>query len=109
MTSNNTQLLGFPWSESKKYSKLAKHTSMGQGLPICFTRNSANAGCVLVAPQTWKKTISKTVVQSIKMGRPIAQTGQVALPQVFRPCRTENMETVEPAFKKKINQMAKLL
>ena len=89
MTSNNTQLLGFPWSESKKYFKLVNYIAMGQGLPICFTRNSTNAGCFSMNPQTWEKNISKTVVQSIKMGRPIAQTGQVALPQVFRPCRTE--------------------
>ena len=100
-TSSNTQLLGFPWSESKKYFKLVNYTAIGQGLCICFTRNSINAGNVLVDPQTWKKNLSKTIVQSIKMGRPISQTGKAAMPQGFRPCRTENMETEEPAFKKK--------
>lgn len=74
---------------------------MGQGLPICFPRNSTNAGCVSVYPQTWKKT----VVQSMMKGIPIYQTGQAALSQAFRPCRTETMETEESAFKK-IIQMA---
>ena len=30
---------------------------------------------------------------------PISQIGQAALPLFFRPCETENMETVEPASK----------
>jgi hypothetical protein len=62
MTSNNTQLLGLPWSESKKYFKSVSYTAMGQELPISFTRNIINAGCVSVHPQIWKKNISKTVV-----------------------------------------------
>lgn len=66
VTSNNSQLLEFPWSESKKYSKLVNYTAMGQGLPICFTRNSANAGCVSVDSQAWKKNISKTVVRALR-------------------------------------------
>jgi hypothetical protein len=93
MTSNYTQLLGFPWYENKKYSKLVNYTARGQGLPICFTRNTMNAGCVSVNPKTWKKNISKAIVQSIKMGMPIFQTGQAALPQTFRICRIENMKT----------------
>ena len=59
MTSNNTQLLGFPWSESKKYSKLVNYTAVDQGLPICLTRSSTNNGCLSVDPQTWKKNISE--------------------------------------------------
>jgi hypothetical protein len=55
-----------------------------------------------VHPQTWKKTISKTVVHSIKMDRPISQTGQASLPKAFRPCGTENTETVKPALEKSI-------
>ena len=62
VTSNNSQLLGFFFSESEKYSKLVNCTAMGQDLPICFTRNSANAGCVSVDPQTWKKNASRIVV-----------------------------------------------
>lgn len=31
---------------------------------------------------------------------PISQIGQAALPQAFRPCGTENRETVENAFRK---------
>lgn len=55
VTSSNTQLLGFPLSESKKYSKLVNYTAMGQGLPIYFTRKSANAGCVRVDPQLGRR------------------------------------------------------
>ena len=102
-------MLGFPWSESKKYSKLVSYIAIGQGLLTCFTRNSTNAGCVPVDPQTWKKNISKTVVQNIKIEMPTSQTRQVALPQVFRLCRTENMDTLEPVFKEKIKQIEKLL
>ena len=36
VTSNYFQLLGFPWSESKQYFKLVKHTAVGQSLTICF-------------------------------------------------------------------------
>lgn len=39
---------------------------------------------------------------------PISQIGQAALPQAFRPCGTENIETVETAFRK-TNQIEKLL
>jgi hypothetical protein len=99
MTFNNIQLLGFPWSESKKYFKLMNYIATGQGLPICFTRNSTNAGCFSMNPQTWEKNISKTVVQSMKIGMPVSQIGQPALPQAFRPCGTKNAETVEPTFK----------
>ena len=67
MTSNYTQLLGFPWSEMKKYSKLVNYTAMGQCLPICFTKNSTSAACVSVYPKSWKKSIFKAIVQSIKM------------------------------------------
>ena len=85
MTSNNTQLLGLPWSESKKYFKSVSYTAMGQELPISFTRNIINAGCVSVHPQIWKKNISKTVVQiPVKVGMPIFQIGQAALHQAFR-------------------------
>lgn len=52
---------------------------MGQGLPICLTRNSTSAECVSVHPQIWRKNISKTVVQSTKVGMPISQTEQAAL------------------------------
>ena len=98
MTSNNTQMLRFPWSESKKYFKLVNYIAMGQGLPICFTRNSTNAGCFSMNPQTWEKNISKTVVQSMKIGMPISRTSKAALPHSFRHCGTENMKAVEPAF-----------
>ena len=59
VTLKKTQLLGFPWSESKKYCKLVNYTAVGQGLPICLTRNSTNNGCLSVDPQTWKKNISE--------------------------------------------------
>jgi hypothetical protein len=36
------------------------------------------------------------------MGSPVSQTGQAALSQAFRFCRTEDMETVELAFNKLI-------
>jgi hypothetical protein len=98
VTSNNTQMLRFPWSESKKYFKLVNYIAMGQGLPICFTRNSTNVGCVFVHPQAWKKNIFKTVVQSIRIGMPISRTSKAALPHSFRHCGTENMKAVEPAF-----------
>ena len=45
VTSIDTQLLGFHLSEN--------------------TRNSTNAGCDSVDPQTWKKNISKTLVQTL--------------------------------------------
>lgn len=80
VTLNNTRLLGFPWSKSKIYFKLLNYTAVGQGLPICFTGNSTNARCFPVDPQTWKKTIFKTIVQSTVMGVPVSQTGQAALP-----------------------------
>ena len=35
---------------------------------------------------------------------PISQTGQAALLQAFRPCGTENMDTVETAFKNLIKK-----
>ena len=68
---------------------------MGQGLSICFTRNSTNGGCASLDPQTWvKNNISKTIVQNIKIGMAIFQSGQASLPQVCRPCKIVDMETV---------------
>lgn len=88
--SNITQLLGFPWSQRKTYSKLVNYTALVQGLPVCFTGNRTKAGCVCVDSQIWKKIISKTLVQSIKMDMSSSQTRQAVLPQTLRPCGTEN-------------------
>jgi len=69
---------------------------MGQGLTICFTRNSTSAGYVSLHPKTWKKNISKTVVQTLGL--------ECHYLRLYRlPClRAGNMETVEPAFQKLI-------
>jgi hypothetical protein len=80
---------------------------MGLGLPICFTRNSTSAGCVSVDPQTRKKNVFKTVVQIIKIGMPVSQTGQAALPQAFRPCGTETVETASKNNKQTNKQTIK--
>lgn len=75
---------------------------------ICFTINTSSAASVSVSHKFWKKNVSKTIVQSISMGKTVSQNGQTALPQTFGPCRTEYTETVELAFKK-LNQVEKLL
>jgi hypothetical protein len=50
VTFNNTQLLGFPWSEGKNSFKLMNYSAVGQNLPICFTINSTKDICASMDP-----------------------------------------------------------
>jgi hypothetical protein len=63
-TSNSTQLLVFPWSESKKYSKLVNDTAMCQDLFVLL-EIVPMLDVFFVDPQTWRKSISKTIVQTL--------------------------------------------
>ena len=68
VTSNNTQLLGPPWTRDSIYNKAVTFNALGDGIPVCFVKNSTNDGCISVFPQTWKKKVSQTITQSIEIG-----------------------------------------
>ena len=42
--------------------------AFGDGIPVCFVKNSINDECVSVFPQTWKKNNSQTATQTIEIG-----------------------------------------
>lgn len=42
--------------------------AIGDGIPVCFVKNSTNDGCISVFTHIWKKNISQTVTQSIETG-----------------------------------------
>lgn len=91
----NTQLFGFPWSESKKYSKLVNYTEWIRDYQFVLLEIVPMLDVFLCTLR-----LGRRLVQSMMKGIPIYQTGQAALSQAFRPCRTETMGTEESAFKK---------
>jgi hypothetical protein len=70
VTSNNTQLLGPPWTRESIYNKTVTFNALGDGIPVCFVKNSTNDGCISVFLQSWKKKVSQTVTQIINIGMP---------------------------------------
>ena len=70
VTSNNAQLLGSPWTRESIYNKTVTFNALGDGIPVCFVKNSTNDGCISVFLQSWKKKVSQTVTQIINIGMP---------------------------------------
>jgi hypothetical protein len=69
MTSKKTPFLGSPWTREPTY-KTITFNALGNGIPICFVKNSMNNGCISVFTQIWKKNVLQTVTESIEMGVP---------------------------------------
>jgi hypothetical protein len=55
MNSDNTQLLGSPWTGESIYNKTMTFTAFDEGIPGCIVKNSINDGYISVFPQTWRK------------------------------------------------------
>lgn len=77
--------------------------AFGDGIPVCFVKNSTSDGCISVFPQTWKRKVSQTITQIIKIGMPKCYKGVALDPHELRPCGSVPTEEVEQAFNKVIN------
>lgn len=91
-------LLGSPWARESTYNKTMTFNAFGDGIPVCFVKNSTNDGCISVFIQMWKKNISQTVTQSIEMDTVKYYEGPAPDPLEIWPCGSEPTEKVERAF-----------
>lgn len=103
VTSNNTQLLGPPWTRDSIYNKAVTFNALGNGILICFVKNSTNDGCISVFPQMWMKKASQTVTQIINIGMPKHYKGFAPDPYELQPCGSVPTEDVEQALNKVIS------
>ena len=86
MTSNNAQLLRSPWTGESIFNKTVTFNAFGDGIPVCFVKNSTDDGCTSVFLQTWKKKVSQTVTQFIEIGMPKCYKGVAPDPHELQPC-----------------------
>ena len=95
--SNNTQILGCPSLPIGEpiYNKTVTFNAFGNGIPVCFVKNSTNDGCISVFPQTWKKKFSQTITQVIEKDMPKHNKGVAPDPHELQPCGSVPTENVE--------------
>lgn len=64
---------GSPWTRKSTYSKTTS-SAFGDGVPVCFVKNSTNGGYFSFT-QVWKKNVLQTVTHSTEMGMSVHYEG----------------------------------